>query len=967
MSEGADPKPVGISPQARSEFANDPTVHTRILQNNTQFSSREANSAYGSQMSPVADPFGKLVGYETGWQDSGRIVVGWIMDGTSVANAYRVHLEKHGTPIIATAMTHTTQGFIGATEINTYMPGTCVIVMVHNKSGYGYILGAIPDILDTGRKAMHPYITQASRKRVDDCHLKYIKQPDSSGIANWNAWRPFDATHASEWGAISSNGLAITLDDFLVQLSVNEFCGVYGFYHDSLLRIAGHSLQVWTAGHEREGIMDQAEYNDYQGYNAYPWEAAGIMQRGLEAIKEYSPDTYQCPQGRPYYAHWESKNAYQQPYHRTQWFFGYLGQGQRHVVHAPPEGVKTWTYRKGQAGAEGSVYESSMATNDPPFSPPPCPKGDDKEYTEMELKPCMGFHEDNVSMDGRRFIASAKGIVLAKRMLLPMPTRIRRMEDPNGDDAEKNYKAAGVSGAGPEHIITGDVGADDEHPHLQRTGGVLDLHGYLFNYVGLHPFHWHTKDYKLWQQSELKYAEFNHKPPAYSTLQSKMYLPQPEPKELYVDHRYKKQKFFESECFISLLDDGSVLLGDGYGAEIKMCAGCLTLSAPGDVWIKSGRSSQIWSGADCIIRAVDDVDVSTTEKNIRIKSEQNIMMLAGNDSSAKQGGVLIESRAKSPIYEFEKCGDDVIFGGIVLRAPKSEVVGLAKNIYLRTGGGDSETIEKGVIMLDAGRGESEIITKSNNFYQFVGQRGQILQFFRDKVEEDTKKANLFSRDNTFLCGPIYSDNNFVTGGNVLIRKNFIAADENSHIFTGAASKGLLFVAPCDADCRDVVEPALDTVESYLRKILPEFGDNIEKQLLQQLWYQTGRPGNGKIMDTMEFSFRTDEQYKVSDFLVMEDRWQQMARIANETTKKWTEKKVTNVSCGETWPFPGKQWLETGSAYGMVDFGIAQYANGGIRDADRGNQGTLSAPYANPTFQPIKRQKLNGLYPIIGRS
>jgi hypothetical protein len=962
VSTNPDPTPVGISPESRAEFANDPTVHTRVLQNNTQFGSRTATAAYGAQTSPVADPFGKLVGYETGFLDSGRLLIGWIMDGTAVANAYRVQLEKGTSPIVATAITHTTQGFIGATEINTYMPGTCVIVMTHDKNRYGYILGAVPDVIDTGRRAMHPYITQASRKRVDDCHKKYIKQPDAGGIGNFNGWRPFDATHASEWGAISTTGLAITLDDFLVQLSVNEFCGVYGFYHDSLLRIAGHSFQTWTAGHEREGIMDQAEYNDYQGYNAYPWEAAGCMQPGGEVIKEYEPNSYQCPNGRPYYAHWESKNAYQQPYHRTQWFFGYLGQGQRHVLHAPPEGVDLWTYMKGDNGDEGSVYESAIQAEG--VSPPPCEKGSDKDYDEMELKPCMGFHEDNVSMDGRRFIASAKGIVLAKRMLLPMPTRIRRMEDPKGDDAAKNYKAAGYTGAGPEHIITGDVGADSEHPHLQRTGGVLDLHGYLFNYVGLHPFHWHTKDYKLWQQSELEYAEYNHHIPSYSILKSKMYLPQPQPKQLQVDHRYGKQNFFESECFISLLDDGSVLIGDGYGSEIKMCAGCLTLSAPGDVWIKSGRSSQIWSGADCIIRSVDDIDMSTTNKNIRIKSEQNIMMLAGNDEK-KPGGVLIESRAKSPIYQFEQCGDDVIFGGIVLRAPKSEIVGLAKNIYLRSGGGDSKTVEKGVIMLDAGRGESEIVTKSNFFYQFVGQRGQILQFFRDGAEDLTKKANSFSRDATVICGPLMCDKDFISGGNAILRKNVICADQNSHIFTGAAAKGLLFVAPCDGDCADFVEPVLDTVKEYITKILPELGDKIEKEFLYQLWYQDGRPGNGYIMDIMEFSFRTDDQYKVPDFLVMEDRWQQMARISGDIPKTWTEKKVTNVSCGETWPFPGKKWLES-QGYGMVDFGIAQYAGGGIRDADRGAQGSLSGPYQNPKFKPITRQKINGLYPIVGR-
>jgi hypothetical protein len=445
-----------------------------------------------------------------------------------------------------------------------------------------------------------------------------------------------------------------------------------------------------------------------------------------------------------------------------------------------------------------------------------------------------------------------------------------------------------------------------------------------------------------------------------------MYLPQAQPKEIYVDHRYKTQKFYETECSISLLEDGSVVISDGYGSEIKMSAGCLTLSAPGDVWIKSGRSSQIWSGADCIVRAVDDVDISTTEKSIRIKSEQNLFMLAGNDSSSKQGGVLIESRAKSPTYDFEKCGDDVLFGGIVLRAPKSEVVTLGENIYLRSGGGGSK-IKPGNITIDAGRGEGDLVTKSNNMFNFVGQRGQILHFFRDSIEDDVKKANLFSQSATFLCGEVSCSEDIIVGGNTLMKGSVLCADRNSHIFTGMAAKGLIFVAPCDGDCADAVLPAIDTLKEFQTTLLPGIGDQIEKQELTALWYNDGRPGSAKIMDSMEFSFRTDEQYKIPDFLLFEDRWQQMARLYGTIPKKWTEKKVTNSACGETWPFPGKKWLVDEDAFAKLDLSIVVNAGAGaLRDKDRGNQGTLAEDYKNPKFKEIEKQKINGLYPIIGR-
>ena len=954
----------GPPPARQPAASNDPSFAARLLQLNTLYSNPQAAPGFAAQIQSVSDPYGKSVAYDTGHQDPGRFYYGMIVDVFATANAYRVQLEKGQIPVIATAGCQTSHGFIGPSAVNTYLPGTRVLVFMHSISQHGRIIAAMPDVTTNKAGAWRTYITQASRRRVDDCHVRHIKQKNNNQIYDWNAWRPYDATAGGDWGATTTTGLAITLDDFLAQVSVNEFCGLFAFYHDSLLRIAGQSLQTWTGGHERDAYVDQAEYNDYQGYTPYPWEALGVFLPGKEVIKSYEPETFNCPTGRPYYGHWESKNTYQQPFHRTQVFYGYLGQGGRRTLQAPPKTPpEMWTYKSGPAGEEEKIFYTDTDTTD--GQAVQCNKGDDKDNTAMNMQPAIGLHEDNVAQDGRRFIASAKGIVLAKRMLLPMPTRLRRPEDIDGDDAEKAYKAAGYTGSGPDHKITGDLKTDEQFGHLQRASAVLDLHGYLFNYAGLHPFHWHEKDYKVWQQSELKYAQYNQLVPSFTSLRGKMYLPQPVPIELDIDHKYKKQKFYQSEAFVSLLEDGGIVLGDGYGSEIRMVGGSITISAPGDVWLKSGKSVQLWSGADCIVRAVEDVDVSSTEKSVRIKAEQNLMMLGGNDSSEKSGGVLIESRATSPQYNFENPGDDVKFGGVVLRAPKSEVVALANNIYMRTGGGGSQT-PAGTIMLDAGRGESSLVTKSSNMYNFVGQAGRIYHFFRDSTEGSVRQANLFSSDATLLSGPIGCDKDIIIGGYALVKKSVLVTDPGGHIFTGAAAKGNIYVAPCDGDCRSKAEPAIDEIRTMVEKQLPKAGDDIENSLLKQLWYANGRPGNTNTMDRMEFSFRTDDQYQISDFLLMEDRWQQLARLVNDIPKKWTERGVkTQTAAGKTWPFPGNKWL-TAEGFGQVDMKIVTRSGEGLRDTDRGNQGTLSEAYSDPKFGDIKKKPINGNYPIIGR-
>jgi hypothetical protein len=437
-----------------------------------------------------------------------------------------------------------------------------------------------------------------------------------------------------------------------------------------------------------------------------------------------------------------------------------------------------------------------------------------------------------------------------------------------------------------------------------------------------------------------------------------MYLKQPEPKKWNIDHRYNEQNFYEAESFISLLEDGSIVIGDGYGAEIRMAGGCLTLSAPGDVWLKSGRHTQVWAGSDCIVRAHDGVDISTTEKSVRIKSEKHVMVLAGNEGS--DGGVLIESRSSKKEYDFEQCGDDVKFGGVVLRAPKSNIVGLGNQIYMRTGGG-SGAIQPGEIVLDAAKGEKDIVTKSNNMFNYVNQSGSIYHFFG---MTDYQKANKFSEQLTLLSGMVGTEKMLVVGGGILSDGSVLV--KQGHILTQEASSGSIYVLPCDGDCQGQVGAAINEIREQIDTKLPAVGAQIDRSLLEMQFYGAKKPGNDDVIKVMEFSFRTDDQYDVPDFLLYEDRWQQMAEIAGQTTKKWEEKGVESKTCDKTYPFPGKKWLIDKDAYVQQEFNIVEFQNDGLRDMDRGEAPSLNGGYSQPRFSENSKTIINGNYPIIGR-
>jgi len=82
-------KPVTNSPQTGQQHSFDQAQAARLVARQQQ-ASRYGNAAYGSQVQAVSDPAVKLPGYKVGFQDTGRLCTGTIVDGTAIANCYKV-------------------------------------------------------------------------------------------------------------------------------------------------------------------------------------------------------------------------------------------------------------------------------------------------------------------------------------------------------------------------------------------------------------------------------------------------------------------------------------------------------------------------------------------------------------------------------------------------------------------------------------------------------------------------------------------------------------------------------------------------------------------------------------------------------------------------------------------------------------------------------------------------------------
>lgn len=873
------------------------------------------NKGEVSQARPYRDPAQQSGLIRNSFWSGSMLLHGVITDATALGNCYRVQLEKGHAPVICALATTGSHGAFGARSLATLSPGTQVLVSVHPQRNSGLILCAIPASGTAGNRQLHSLLHHATRNRVDEAHLQPYRQGGRGFAASWAAGRPFDATTVGEQGFITETGLRLFIDPFMVEMGVDEACGVTAFLHDQLLRIAGYNFRMFTAGMEREALDDQEEYNDWTGYTPYPWEQLGLFDRTDPRVEHEAADWQLA---RPWYGVWEPKTDKQRPWHREVEYHGYLGQGGLHIVQTMP--------------ADEQRPETAEFLQDNVSFP--------------------GLSIDFTGLDGRRIIGSAKGVSIVKRCFIPNPVRryVPEQIDDEGD-SPANYKHSGVAGDGPDHVIFGEIGIGEGlNGELTRTSGILDLHAYWFNYGCVHPFFYHQKDWNVFSEDQCPHTEGRTiVTPDYSQLEGSVFLKAPDPLSWRVDHRYGNVKYWQTQCGLEFLEDGGVVLYDGWGSELRMTAGSVWLSAAADAWINPGRTVNIWGGDDVNIRAKNSLDLVTSWRDVRIKAERNLHMLSGNSG---EGGTLIECRAPDRFEFKDKCGEDVLSGGVFLRSENGTIGGWGTNVYWRIGGGDIPT---GVMLLDCDHGSAPLITNSSALLHYATQ-GTFWHF------------NCIDGD----CGgpsAAVTPSGTVWPGNMCNEKGVIFGGPG--IFNGAVASTVGFAAVfcpfvgcLDGDALEKVQEAIEACYNILYKELPDFGSEFYDEVLEQFFYAEDKPGNDEVIRESEFSLRSPEQYGTKDFVFHEMRWQQMGRASGTIQNSWPERPVACRSEPNTYPYPGKDHFVDG-AQSFYRQNLQMFnLQGDVGSAvNHGQRPTLADMYANPMFATQEPTSLDS-YPVI---
>lgn len=816
---------------------------------------------------------------------------------------------------------------VGARIHAPYAPGQAVLIAHEPHTTHGYILGAIPVPRWDTRHANQDWIVQGGGGgpyRSAALQLPFQTE-DYGSVRVFTGNAPVDST-LLERGWVAATGVGVIVDDFHAQVRVNESCGLFVTYVDSYCRLAGHALDIESAVSEFSACDDEGEARIFCGYAAYPWEALGLYTPGLDyTISQASEKTQTTSMDADVDVQRELRDLV--PFYRTFMYAGYLGQGSCRYVVAPP--VAASGYRR-----------------------------------SSETLPDEGVFREFVGLDGYYLLQTASGLYIGKRVMIPVPKQRARPEVGSGDSAvdypesgiTSNYKASSLFGSGLDHKIRQLRGSSGDI-RWQRILGMPDVAAYLCNWASVHPFHYHGNDFFLPQPEQasavcsavtdfLNFGELANGGP----------MSNPTQRQLRIDHRYGDISLAQREAFFTIFDDGSVMIACGYGSALILSGGDIRLEAPGDVRILAGRSTVNLS-SQIILRAEGSVDVSSATKDVRIKADNNLQLLAGNSG---RGGLLLESKSRGDRQDYkDRVGEEVDGRGIVLKAADGLVAVCGRDVYLRSSAGQTT----GHLMLDAGDRFGTIITQAASATSFLRRQWDIC-LDASGAYRNLQAVYRFSRRACVLSASSVTVNGFLR---VLPESGAMAAVFHGGIAASGSvtSGGILsdrrggLLGRVREEFLTRLQENRDQAATFLTNLKTSMGEIYETSVKPR-YRDEGKIGHEETLQMVAFSYRDDDsqqQYRTGQFVFPETRWQMFSRFGlGSGGRPWQEKPVLYQG-RELYPWPGrKKWVEERTAL--------QYRQLTMFDPSTGRDRARPGPYETAMLGGLERKRPAEIWQVI---
>lgn len=455
------------------------------------------------------------------------------------------------------------------------------------------------------------------------------------------------------------------------------------------------------------------------------------------------------------------------------------------------------------------------------------------ETMDSESKDQGLFHK-HVDASGRLTVRSASGILFERYDRIPIPKRRHYAWDPAGDKETHPVEKRGFT-------------LPDKYP---LSGGLIlgDLAAW-WNGLAYSRFRQFGKDFTVPDQKDLPCPAAQYDELGKATEEFSKY-----------DLRHS---------YMGLTPDGGFVVRDAWGSEIVMADGRITLNAAADIEIRSGSSVIVLGGHDVVLKAHDSMDLSTTDKDVRIKAEGNLQVLSANR------GVLIQSQAKSAgSADWVETGEKLESSGVIIKADNATVamVGRKASVQGQEGAGISS-------FNDSGNPTGPVV--------LAGQQVIVAGAGSVNISANETSGIMLNQQSATVCAP-----------NVLL--------------AGGQSAGQ------QAGDRFLIGMPVEGVPSMYARLISSCEFNYRNYITDTGWLSPFGPEN---YDLFNFSFRTTEEYGTGTdsgvaggvFSVYQPSWAAMAEAKRKPlqgvrTVAWEEKPDAD---GE-FPWPGKDAMQAKS-------------------------------------------------------
>lgn len=429
-------------------------------------------------------------------------------------------------------------------------PAKTKVLVYYTDQEISYVVGSIPS----------PLVDPASQKRaltdpdVDDYQQSEVYTSRKHGGVQMQASHkpPLDLAEG-EIAIDNLMGVGIALLRNLAALSAGDMARVETHLLDDMVRIVSGTFKHHSAFGDHKIYNDGGRLNIEFNGTLYDFEAYGALNNQQPRVKMTSPDKPDLGQDS------QIDGFNDDGRWRFSQYVGWLGDFIQMWVSDPVQALGRLASDQLRAGK-------------------------------------FRFHTNS---DGSCLVQSVSEICLEKVVRIPVPIRIRREDDPEGNRSDS------------------DVAPGPYIKQWTPSGNLFEMAFQLREYS-----RWLSN---AWSLSRFRQMSLDFKVPTEAET------PAPDPNSDQQDKRAangETTSWRSVYACVRILRDGSIMMVDGYGNSILTTAVGVQISSTKDLHLEAAGSVNIVAGRDINLLAQKNIGLTAVKEAVRIKAETTLQMLA---------------------------------------------------------------------------------------------------------------------------------------------------------------------------------------------------------------------------------------------------------------------------------------------------------------------------------------------------